>query len=72
MRRAAIEQILENYAICEDFNGNTFDLERKNLPKNAREGDVLILKKNSVTVDKEYTAVRRKEIAELQRQIFNK
>lgn len=70
MKRASIDSILENYAICEDFDGNIFNVKLKDLPHKAKEGDILKIEENSISIDYEYTKLRRKKIIDLQNEIF--
>lgn len=72
MKKASIDSIVENYAVCEDFDGNIFNINLKDLPRNVKEGDILNFGKNSITIDYEYTKLRRKKIIDLQNEIFDK
>lgn len=73
MKKISIDYFDGQYAKCEDFLGNTLDIKRELIPKNAVEGDILtILKNGTIKIDKEETLLRREKIASLQNKIFNK
>ena len=54
-----------NLAICETDDRNTINLDRKKLPPDAKEGDILIVDNNTITVSVELTKKRKKEIQTL-------
>nr|WP_243428223.1 DUF3006 domain-containing protein [Clostridium rhizosphaerae] len=45
------------------------DLERKNIPVEAKEGDVLIVDGNIITIDADETNARREKIEKLTKDI---
>lgn len=59
-----IERITAEIAIIEGDDGN-FEINKNALPKNAREGDVIIKTNNSYIIDREETAKRRERIKQL-------
>lgn len=72
VKKASIDRIFENYATCEDFDGITFLIDIKNLPKNIKEGDIINISGNKITVDALETQKRRDILIKLQNEIFNK
>ncbi|ERI91615.1 hypothetical protein HMPREF1982_03124 [Clostridiales bacterium oral taxon 876 str. F0540] len=57
-------------AICEKDNREMIELERKNIPVEAKEGDVLIVDGNIITIDADETNVRREKIEKLTKDIW--
>ncbi|HLS53677.1 MAG TPA: DUF3006 domain-containing protein, partial [Tissierellaceae bacterium] len=53
------------FAVCERENKEMIDIERDKLPKDAKEGDILIIEGKQIKVDKAATEKRRKEIKKL-------
>lgn len=60
-----IDRFEGNYAIIENEN-EYYDIRKDKLPQNCREGDILILKDNVYTIDKEKTKLHRKFMRKLQ------
>lgn len=53
------------YAVCEKENRTMMDIKQINLPSEAKEGDVLSIDNNIITIDIEETKKRRREIEKL-------
>ena len=53
------------YAVCEKEDRTMIDIKRITLPYQAKEGDVLIINSNTITIDINETEKRRKEIQKL-------
>lgn len=53
------------YAVCEKENRTMMDIKKINLPSEAKEGDVLSIDNNIITIDIEETKKRRREIEKL-------
>ncbi|MBW9146613.1 DUF3006 domain-containing protein [Clostridium sp. CM027] len=53
------------YAVCEKEDRTMIDIKRITLPSQAKEGDVLIINNNTITIDINETEKRRKEIQKL-------
>ena len=68
----SIDRIEEKIAICEDDNGNILKLTLDELPQNIHEGDIIERTENGFVIDTGETQIRRKKMAELQRNIFKK
>ena len=68
----SIDRIEENIAVCEGDDGNVLKLKLDELPENIREGDIIVRTENGYTIDTDETSVRRKKMAEMQRNIFGK
>lgn len=72
MKKVSVDIILDNYAVCEDFEGNLLNINLKDFPREAKEGDILNIGEKGITIDKKSTIIRRQKIIELQDEIFNK
>lgn len=68
----SVDRIEENIAICEDDDGNVLKLNVDELPQEIREGDIIEKTENGFVIDADETQLRRKKMAELQRNIFGK
>lgn len=64
-----LERFEENIAVIENGD-NYIKTDRKNLPENASEGDVLVEKNGKYEIDKNQTEKRRKEILKLQNSLW--
>jgi hypothetical protein len=49
------------YAVCEKSDGSTIDIELSNIPKEAKEGDVLSVDGKQIRIDVEKTKKRKSE-----------
>lgn len=68
----SIDRIEENIVICEDDDSNVLKLRLDELPQNVHEGDIIEQTENGFVIDAGETQIRRKKMAELQRNIFRK
>ena len=58
------------YAVCEKEDRTMIDIKRINIPKSAKEGDILNVEGNSITINKEEIERRRKEIEDLSKDLW--
>lgn len=65
-----IDRFEGNYAVCEKDNREMVDIERNKLPVEAKEGDVLDVSGNVITVDREETEKRKKRVEELTKDLW--
>ena len=65
-----MDRIEGDFAVCVDSNCNIVNFKKNKLPKNLREGDVLVLKGGKFTIDLEETNKRKEETARLQDELF--
>ncbi|MCK9216967.1 MAG: DUF3006 domain-containing protein [Firmicutes bacterium] len=63
--RVIIDRFEDDYAVCEKENRDMIDIEIKKLPANVKEGDVLIINGEYITIDTIETKKKRKEIRSL-------
>lgn len=65
-----IDRFEEEFAVCENEKGIMVNVSRNKLPKEAKEGDVLIIENENTYIDVEETEELRKEIEELTKDIW--
>ena len=68
--RGIIDRIEENYAVVELENRVMINIEKKKVPFNVKEGDVIIINNDNITIDKEETKKLKKEIEELTKDLW--
>ena len=71
MQYISIDRFEGDFAICVLDNEEILKIERKNLPKNCKEGDVLKKTKDSYEIDLKETEKRKKELYDLQNELFD-
>jgi Cft2 family RNA processing exonuclease len=65
-----IDRFEGEYAVCEKGNREMIDIPKKDIPSEAKEGDVLIVDGKIITIDHESTKKRKQEIAELSKGLW--
>lgn len=65
-----IDRFEENIAICENEVGIIIQFKRERLPKEASEGDVIILQNEIFSIDKAETKKRKIEIEALMKELW--
>lgn len=63
--KVTIDRFEGKFAVCEKENREMIDIERDKIPEVAKEGDILILDGDVITVDREQTKQRKEEIQNL-------
>jgi hypothetical protein len=63
--KVIVDRFEGDYAVCEREDRTTVNVERKKLPKGVREGDVLTVEGDTVSVDRRETDRRNQEIKKL-------
>ena len=53
------------FAVCEDENKNIVNIKREIVPKEAKEGDILVQEKDKYVIDYNSVKARKKYIKEL-------
>jgi len=59
------------FAVCEKEDRKMLDIERDKVPSTAKEGDVLNITNDKITIDFQETEKRKKEIEELTKDLWN-
>ena len=60
-----IDRFEGEFAVCEDANKNIVNIKREVIPKEAKEGDVLVQEKDTYVIDYNNVKARKKYIEEL-------
>jgi hypothetical protein len=68
--KVVIDRFEGSFAVCEKENREMIDIERHLLPEEAKEGDVLDICSDKITIDLEETVKRKKEIEELTKNLW--
>ena len=68
--QVTIDRFEGNYAVCEKENLQMINIKVTELPKGAKEGDVLNIVENIITIDKKETKKRKAEIEELTKDLW--
>lgn len=71
MKRFIVDRFEGDKAVLECENGETAVFERRSLPKNIKEGDVLRFDNGSCYLNAEETARRRKKIRALMESLIS-
>ena len=64
-----IDRFEERYAVCEDENRTIVNMDRSKLPAGAKEGDVLAVEGDNMSIDREKTREREERIKNMARSI---
>ena len=63
----------DSHAVCEDENGDEVILDFKDLPRGVKESDMIFMDEfGKWHVDKKLTKERKRKIADLMKEIFEK
>lgn len=60
-----IDRFEGNFAVCENKNGEMVDIDKSKLPKEAKEGSVLIIKGDKIEIDYDETENKKNRIKKL-------
>ena len=63
--KVIIDRFEGSFAVCEKEGRVMVNIEKVKLPEGAKEGDVLIIEGNKVTVDSEETKNRKQRIEKM-------
>lgn len=68
--RVIIDRFEGFYAVCEKENKDMINIERAKLPSDVKEGDVLLIEKESITIDRASDIKRKNEIEKLMDELW--
>ncbi len=68
----SVDRIEEGFAVCEDENGKTVNIEIGKLPEGVKEGDLISIDNGEAVILTEETEERRKKLAEKRRALFER
>lgn len=63
--KVIIDRFEENFAVCEKESGEMINIEVTKLPRNIKEGDILIVDGNTISIDEKCTKARKEKINKL-------
>lgn len=63
--KVIIDRFEENFAVCEKESGEMINIEVAKLPMNIKEGDILIVDGNTISIDEKCTKARKEKINKL-------
>lgn len=69
--KVTIDRFEGEFAVCEKENRQMIDIEKSKLPVIAKEGDILNIENDIITIDIEATKERTKEIEKLTEDFWN-
>ena len=65
-----IDRIEEKYVVIEGLEGKIFNVEKKYIDDDAKEGDILYKRDNFYYIDNEATKLRKEEIDKLMKGLW--
>lgn len=65
-----IDRFEGNYAVCEKEDRTMVDIEKSKIPSGAKEGDILNIDGDNITIDINATKKRKKEIENLTKDLW--
>jgi len=74
MKKVIIDRFEGDFAVCEDEDRKMINIEKSRLPKDAKEGTVLIImgdKEDDIKVDYAETQARKSRIKRMMDSLFN-
>ena len=63
--KVTIDRFEGEFAVCEQEDRTMVNILKDNIPQEAKEGDILIIEGDSISIDVEGTAERKKRINRL-------
>lgn len=69
--KAAIDRFEGDFAVLEKPDRTMMNIRRNELPAGAKEGDVLNIDGDTITIDAVETTKRKKEIRDLMKELWN-
>lgn len=70
MKVLSLNRFEGRFAVLEDDNRKIYKINKKEIRKNSKEGDIFLLENNKITFDPKRTEKKRKEIRALENEIF--
>ena len=72
MEKLVIDRFEENFAVCENENGEWENIPRDELPENANEGEHILRNELGSEIDEEATKVAQERIEKKMKRLFGK
>ena len=70
--KVTIDRFEGDFAVLEKPNRTMMNIKRSQIPAVAKEGDILNIEGDRITIDAAETAKRKQEIKELMKELFEK
>ncbi|MBD7913827.1 DUF3006 domain-containing protein [Clostridium sp. Sa3CUN1] len=68
--RYIVDRIEENYVVLENGKDNVFNVKKSDIIGNVKEGDILYIKNNLYFIDEKATKMRKEEIDNLMKGLW--
>ncbi|MBV4415997.1 DUF3006 domain-containing protein [Clostridium tyrobutyricum] len=68
--KVIIDRFEGPYAVCEKEDKSMMDIKRINIPRDAKEGSVLIIEQNGIFIDKEETEKRKNKTKNITKDLW--
>ncbi len=68
--KVTIDRFESGFAVCETEDCSIINIEISKLPKGAKQGDVLIIQEDSITIDENETNKQKNEIKTLMDEVW--
>lgn len=68
--KVVIDRFEGSFAVCEKEDRTIINIKKETIPSNSKEGDVLNIIGNEITIDINETEKRKKEIDELTKDLW--
>ncbi len=68
--KVIIDRFEGDYAVCEKEDRTTINIEKKRLPRGAKEGDALIVEGDLVNIDHSDATKRKNEVKKLMDELW--
>ena len=65
-----IDRFEGNYAVCEKKDGSMINIEKDRISQEAKEGDVLEVSEEGITIDEKATKNRKEEIEKMTKDLW--
>ena len=68
--KVTIDRFEGNFAVCEQADRTMINIPKDKIPADAKEGDILVIEGDSIKIDTEGTAKRKKVIDDLMNDLW--
>ena len=68
--KVVVDRFEGNYAVCEKKDRTMINVDKKKLPKGAKEGDVLIIDGEIIRIDRSESARRKEDVEKLMDELW--
>lgn len=69
--KVVIDRFEGSFAVCEKEDRTILNIKKEYIPEGAKEGDVLDIQGDKISIDTKETEKRKKEIEELAKDLWN-